>query len=61
MPPGGRNISNVRVACHRVNYDNLAHRINKINFNSPDIREDFDLIKISHLGRRLPRPKPHEW
>ena len=42
-------------------FDNLAHRINKINFNSPDIREDFDLIKIPHLGRRLPRPKPHEW
>lgn len=42
-------------------FDNLAVRINKINFNSPDIREDFDLIKIPHLGRRLPRPKPHEW
>ena len=42
-------------------FDNLANRINKINFNSPDIREDFDLIKIPHLGRRLPRPKPHEW
>ncbi len=42
-------------------FDNLAGRINKINFNSPDIREDFDLIKIPHLGRRLPRPKPHEW
>lgn len=42
-------------------FDNLAVRINKINFNSPDIRDDFDLIKIPHLGRRLPRPKPHEW
>ena len=42
-------------------FDNLADRVNKINFNSPDIREDFDLIKIPHLGRRLPRPKPHEW
>ena len=42
-------------------FNNLADRINKINFNSPDIREDFDLIKIPHLGRRLPRPKPHEW
>lgn len=42
-------------------FDNLASRINKINFNSPDIREDFDLIKIPHVGRRLPRPKPHEW
>ena len=42
-------------------FENLAERINKINFNSPDIREDFDLIKLPQLGRRLPRPKQHEW
>lgn len=35
-----------------LNYEILAERINKINFDTPDIREDFSVLRIPHVGSR---------
>ncbi len=44
-----------------VSFERLAAQINNINFNSPDIQEDFSILKIEHLGRKIPRPKAGYW
>jgi hypothetical protein len=33
----------------------LADRISHINLRSPDIREDFEVLQIPHLGKKGPR------
>ena len=33
-----------------LDYEMLAEQINKVNFDSPDIKEDFDLLRIPHIG-----------
>lgn len=40
-------------------FDQLAEKINKVNFDSPEVKEDFYLLKIEPIGRKGPRPK--EW
>lgn len=40
-----------------MEFDMLAEQINKINFDSPQIKEDFDTLKIEHKGSRSARPK----
>ena len=35
-----------------LDYEMLAEQINKVNYDSPDIREDFDLLRIPHIGSR---------
>jgi hypothetical protein len=35
-----------------LEFDMLAEQINKVNFDSPQVREDFDVLKIPHLGKR---------
>ncbi|MFQ5737956.1 MAG: hypothetical protein ACE5JX_03005 [Acidobacteriota bacterium] len=38
-----------------MDFDMLAERINRINFDSPNIKEDFSLLKIEHIGSKNPR------
>ena len=33
-----------------LDYEMLAEQINKVNYDSPDIKEDFDLLRIPHIG-----------
>jgi len=40
-----------------MEFDMIAEQINKVNFDSPQIKEDFDTLKIEHKGTRAPRPK----
>ncbi len=35
-----------------LDYGMLAEQINKVNYDSPDIKEDFDLLHIPHIGSR---------
>ncbi len=35
-----------------LDYEMLAQRINKVNFDSPDVREDFAILRIPHVGSR---------
>lgn len=35
-----------------LDYEMLAERINKINFDTPDVREDFSVLRIPHVGSR---------
>lgn len=35
-----------------LDYGMLAEQINKVNYDSPDIREDFDLLHIPHIGSK---------
>lgn len=35
-----------------LDFENLVERINQINFNSPDIREDFEILDIEAIGSR---------
>jgi hypothetical protein len=35
----------------------LAEQINKINFDSPKVKEDFDVLKIEPRGTKAPRPR----
>lgn len=37
-----------------MDYEMLAERISHINLHSPDIREDFAILKIPHLGKKAP-------
>lgn len=39
-----------------LEYDTLAEKINSINIDSPDIRDDFEVLKISTAGIRKARP-----
>jgi hypothetical protein len=45
----------VPVPC--LEYDTLAEKINGLNFESPDIREDFAVLKLEPRGRKSARPK----
>ncbi len=42
-------------------FERIVGQINKINFNSPDIQEDFEILRIEHQGRKVPRPKAGYW
>ncbi len=44
-----------------MSFERLAGQINNINFNSPDIQEDFEILRIEHLGKKIPRPKAGYW
>ena len=35
-----------------LDYEKLAEQINKVNYDSPDIKEDFDLLHIPHIGSK---------
>ncbi len=35
-----------------MDFEGLVERINQINFNSPDIREDFEILDIETIGSR---------
>lgn len=38
-------------------FELLAEKINQVNFDSPDIPEDFEVLKIEFLGTQGPRPE----
>ncbi|TFH48245.1 MAG: hypothetical protein E4G89_06605 [Methanothrix sp.] len=40
-----------------LDYQMLAERIDKVNYDSPDIKEDFDLLRIPHIGNQGPVKK----
>ena len=40
-----------------LDYEALAEQINQINFNSPNISEDFKVLNISSIGTRQPKKK----
>ena len=42
-------------------FERLVQQINNINFNSPNIQEDFEILRIEHLGKKVPRPKAGYW
>ncbi|MDA2927932.1 hypothetical protein MYX78_12015 [Acidobacteria bacterium AH-259-G07] len=39
-----------------MDFEMLAEKINRINIDSPDIWEDFDVLQIEYVGERGPRP-----
>jgi hypothetical protein len=39
----------------RLEFENLAQRIDQINYDSPDIRQDYDVLKIPLKGKREAR------
>lgn len=40
-----------------LDFGMLAEKINRVNFDSPDIREDFHVLQIPLMGTIEPRPK----
>ena len=40
-----------------LDYEALAERINQINFNTPDVEEDFEVLGVSLLGTRRSQKK----
>lgn len=40
-----------------LGFDTLAQKINQINYESPDISQDFEVLKIEPLGKRTMRPR----
>jgi hypothetical protein len=36
-------------------FEILVNRINQINFDSPDVRQDYDVLNIHHMGQKRPR------
>ena len=38
-------------------YDQLAGKIDRVNLDSPDLWEDFRVLGIEFVGKRLPRPE----
>jgi hypothetical protein len=40
-----------------LDFEMLAEQINKINFDSPKVKEDFDVLKIEPRGTKAPRPR----
>lgn len=40
-----------------LEFETLAEKINNVNFDSPNVKEDFHLLKIEHLGKKGPRPR----
>jgi hypothetical protein len=39
-----------------LEFDMLAEQINKINFDSPNVKADFDILKIELVGTKTARP-----
>jgi hypothetical protein len=35
-----------------LDFERMAHQINQINYDSPDIREDFEVLRIQFKGKR---------
>jgi hypothetical protein len=40
-----------------MQFDMLAEQINKINVDSPAVKDDFDVLKIQHQGTKVAKPK----
>ncbi len=40
-----------------MDYNMLAERIENVNFNSPNIKEDYEVLKIEPIGKKVPRRK----
>jgi len=40
-----------------VDYDALAEKIDRINVDSPNLWEDFDVLQIKFLGEKMLRPE----
>ena len=40
-----------------LDYEMLAERIDQVNYDSPDIREDFEVLHIPHIGSKGPVKK----
>lgn len=40
-----------------LDYEMLAGKISEVNFNSPDVRDDFRVLEIELAGKRSPRPR----
>ncbi len=38
-----------------LDFETIAQQINQINFDSPDIRQDYEVLHIEHRGRREAR------
>ena len=38
-----------------LDFEMLVGQINKVNFDSPDVKQDYDLLGIRHMGKRKPR------
>lgn len=38
-----------------LDFESIAHQINQINFDSPDIRQDYEVLKIELIGKREAR------
>jgi len=38
-----------------LEFENIAYRINQVNYDSPDIRQDFEVLKIEFKGKRKAR------
>jgi hypothetical protein len=43
------------VPVDRLEFENLAQRIDQINYDSPDIRQDFEVLQIPFKGKREAR------
>lgn len=41
-------------------FDGAVEKINRMNFDSPDVREDFRVVKMDFLGRKEPAPAPRK-
>lgn len=42
-----------------LQFDDLAQRINKVNFDSPNVEQDYQILKIPSLGQKIRRPDPN--
>lgn len=40
-----------------LGFENLADQINRVNYDSPDVSQDYEVLGIRHTGTREPRPK----
>jgi hypothetical protein len=38
-----------------LRFETIVHQVNQINYDSPDIRQDYDVLKIDVLGKREAR------
>jgi hypothetical protein len=38
-----------------LEYENIAHRINQVNFETPDIHQDYEILGIETMGKREAR------
>ncbi len=38
-------------------FENLAEKINRVNYDSPNVRDDFEVLEIERLGRRTRVPR----